>query len=226
MNIFVLHTDPVRAARYHCDRHVVKMTLETAQLLSTALAVENPAQAAQLQATGLIYKPTHQNHPCSRWAAESLANFRWLARLGLALADEYSYRYSGRVHKSSAVIELCALIAGVGRGEEFRTTIARRNGKANGQLHVNGNQSNAKRDKAHGRVAQPQPSLILDPSGLVEFAFTRWSARDALTRFAQAMPELYRREDAVAAYRNYYTRDKLAICQWTRRKRPRWLNVD
>jgi len=228
VNIFVLHTDPVRAARYHCDRHVVKMTLETAQLLSTALALENPDQAVQLQAAGLIYRPTHRNHPCAQWAAESLANYRWLARLGLALAEEYSYRYQGRVHKSAAVIELCAQIAGVGRGEELGTKLTRRKGNSNGngQPLSNGNRSNDTSHQENGSALPAKPTLMLDPSGLVEFAFTRWSARDGLTRFAQAMPEQYRREDAVAAYRGYYMGEKLPICKWTRRKRPRWLNAN
>ena len=36
MNIFYLHPDPTIAAQMMCDKHVLKMVLETAQLLSTA----------------------------------------------------------------------------------------------------------------------------------------------------------------------------------------------
>ena len=36
MNIFYLSTNTDECARYHCDKHVVKMILETAQMLSTA----------------------------------------------------------------------------------------------------------------------------------------------------------------------------------------------
>ena len=97
MNIFVLHNHPRIAARMQCDRHVVKMTLETAQLLSTAVN--------QLGGQG-PYKSTHVNHPCSVWARESLGNFLWLYTHGLSLAREYTRRYK-KVHKSQAVIEAC-----------------------------------------------------------------------------------------------------------------------
>ena len=107
MNIFALDSDPRLAARYHCDRHVVKMVLETAQLLSTALWNACPAEARRLSGAGLAYRPTHARHPCSLWLLESAANVRWLARLGLALADEYEHRYPGKVHASRGVIEAC-----------------------------------------------------------------------------------------------------------------------
>lgn len=55
MNIFVLDTDPKLSAQYHVDRHVIKMILENAQLLSTALKINN------IEAN--LYKPTHQHHP-------------------------------------------------------------------------------------------------------------------------------------------------------------------
>jgi len=93
INIFILHTDPAKAARDHCDRHVVKMMLETAQLLCS---VHEPGEAP--------YRRTHYNHPCSVWTRASRQNYDWLVRLGLALADEYAVRY-GKVHKSRAVVE-------------------------------------------------------------------------------------------------------------------------
>lgn len=95
MNIFVLDEDPKIAAQYHCDKHVVKMLLETAQLLSGAL----PYQSG-------IYRPTHLKHPCSIWTRESHENFQWLANLGISLGNEYSARF-GKTHKSMAVIEKC-----------------------------------------------------------------------------------------------------------------------
>jgi len=93
MNIFVLHTDPARAAQDHCDRHVVKMLLETAQLLCS---VHDPGEAP--------YRRTHYSHPCSVWARASLQNYDWLVGLGEALAREYTRRY-GKVHKSQRVVE-------------------------------------------------------------------------------------------------------------------------
>ena len=97
MNIFVLDPDPGVAARMQCDRHVVKMTLESAQMLSTAVN-ELGGQAP--------YKSAHVNHPCSVWVRESLGNFLWMYDHGMALAKEYTQRY-GKVHKSEAVIQEC-----------------------------------------------------------------------------------------------------------------------
>jgi hypothetical protein len=97
MNIFVLDQTASGSAEAQCDRHVVKMTLETAQLLSTA--VNELGGSAP-------YKTTHRNHPCAVWARATLGNFNWLLCHGLALATEYTFRY-GKVHKSQAVIEQC-----------------------------------------------------------------------------------------------------------------------
>ena len=89
MNIFLLDYSPILAAQFQCDKHVVKLTLETAQILSTV--------------SGGPYKPTHQNHPCVKWAASNAINYRWLHRHGMALCREYSFRY-GRRHKCQDVI--------------------------------------------------------------------------------------------------------------------------
>lgn len=92
MNIFALHTDPIMAAEMHLDKHIVKMPLETAQMLCTINAPNAP------------YKPTHVNHPCTLWAGVTNGNYDWLVRLGIALCNEYTYRY-GKEHKCQAVIE-------------------------------------------------------------------------------------------------------------------------
>ncbi|CAA7625700.1 hypothetical protein [Magnetospirillum sp. SS-4] len=94
MNIFFLDRDPVRAARLHCDQHVVKMVLETAQILCAALHRHGIAAP---------YKPTHPRHPCVLWAGDSLAHWRWTRQLGLALGEEYTFRRQ-RVHASATVI--------------------------------------------------------------------------------------------------------------------------
>ena len=99
MNIFYLSEHAQIAARMQCDQHVVKMTLESAQMLCTAINVcggESP------------YKTTHLNHPCSIWARHNYDNFMWLKRHALELAYEYTRRF-GKVHKSQAVIEHCAI---------------------------------------------------------------------------------------------------------------------
>jgi len=95
MNIFILDENPDTAARQHCDKHVVKMILETAQMLCTA----------HWESGGVApYKSTHKNHPCTIWARESVDNYKWLCDLGVSLCDEYTLRY-GRVHKTQAIIE-------------------------------------------------------------------------------------------------------------------------
>ena len=97
MNIFFLDFDTKKCAEYHCDKHVVKMILETAQLLcSTHWVIGSEAP----------YKLSHKNHPCSIWVRESLSNYLYLCDLGLELCEEYTYRY-GKRHKSQDVIEWC-----------------------------------------------------------------------------------------------------------------------
>lgn len=105
MNIFALDTDPALAAQAHCDRHVVKMILESAQLLSTALARHAPDQHARLQAAGLAYRVTHAGHPCTLWTAQTRSNFLWLCDLADGLLAEHAVRYAPKTpHRSTAVL--------------------------------------------------------------------------------------------------------------------------
>lgn len=100
MNIFILDSNVKNCAQYHCDKHVVKMILETAQLLCGVHHVTD-------QVTDQVpYKLSHKNHPCAIWARESLTNYLYLCELGLELCKEYTYRYEKR-HKSQDVIEWC-----------------------------------------------------------------------------------------------------------------------
>jgi hypothetical protein len=99
MNIFFLDFDTKKCAEYHCDKHVVKMILETAQLLcGTHWVMGSEAP----------YKLSHKNHPCAIWTRESLSNYLYLCDLGLELCKEYTYRY-GKRHKSQDVIEWCLI---------------------------------------------------------------------------------------------------------------------
>lgn len=93
MNIFFLSWIIENCAKYHCDKHCVKMILETAQLLSTCHHVVNPERGEYLLSKKYIYKKTHHNHPCSIWVRECKENYIWLCHLGLALCKEYAYRY-------------------------------------------------------------------------------------------------------------------------------------
>jgi hypothetical protein len=127
MNIFFLDFDVKKCAEYHCDKHVVKMILETAQLLCGAhhmTAHDTAHDTAQdtvqdtVQVTPQVpykyppstlqvpYKLSHKNHPCAIWVRESLSNYLYLCELGLELCKEYTHRY-GKRHKSQDVIEWC-----------------------------------------------------------------------------------------------------------------------
>lgn len=97
MNIFVLDKNIDKCAKYHCDQHVVKMILESVQIMCTALNKK-----------GIVtpYKSTHVKHPCVLWVEQSYDNFMWLHDLAVALNNEYRYRfYKETDHKSIAVLE-------------------------------------------------------------------------------------------------------------------------
>lgn len=97
MNIFFLDTDPKKCAEYHNDKHVVKMILETAQLL---------CGAHWSTGSSAPYKLTHEYHPCSIWTRSDINNYIWLCNLGLHLCTEYNLRY-GKTHKTREVILWC-----------------------------------------------------------------------------------------------------------------------
>ena len=97
MNLFYLDVSPTVAAQMHCDKHVVKMIIETAQLLSTAHHVLGST------VEGRIYKPTHINHPSNVWVRQNSVNYRWASTLALSLCMEYKYRYNRR-HATEEVI--------------------------------------------------------------------------------------------------------------------------
>lgn len=94
MNIFAVDNDPYKAAQNLCDKHVVKMVLETTQILCTV---------ANEKGFNSPYKSTHKNHPCVLWAKLSPFNWSWLLVHGIALCNEYSARY-GKVHKCEEIL--------------------------------------------------------------------------------------------------------------------------
>jgi hypothetical protein len=96
MNIFVLHKNHKKNVKMYCDKHIVKMLLETAQILSAAyIFTGEPAP----------YKMSkgHMNHPCVLWSRKSLRNWLWLKELGKEIYKEYKYRYE-KNHPSGDLI--------------------------------------------------------------------------------------------------------------------------
>lgn len=89
MNIFMLHHNPEENVKLHCDKHVVKMILEYAQMLSTAHRLLDDRED--------VYKATHKNHPCTVWVRSNCANYSYMYALFSRLCEEYTYRY-GKEH--------------------------------------------------------------------------------------------------------------------------------
>jgi len=184
MNIFVLDLDIDTCAKYHVDKHVVKMPLEAAQMLSTTVWIDQvlgfiprkldkhereelrrtvePYRNMPIPERPIGYLPAMVNHPCTIWARTSGENFLWLFCYANALNDEYGYRYGGKSHKSLDVINNTALPKNIEMGE--------------------------------------------------------------LTPFAQAMPDQYKSDDTVEAYRNYYIGEKSGFAKWSHREIPEWWN--
>ena len=121
MNIFYLHNDPKTCAEMHNDKHVVKMILEYAQLLSTAHRVIDGTESIGLSKSGrkqkryvlpddrdsVLYAATHLNHPSAKWARHGEQNYRWLFNMWTCLLEEYTHRY-GKRHSSERILTYLA----------------------------------------------------------------------------------------------------------------------
>ena len=94
MNIFFLDKDPYKAAIKQCDKHVVKMVLETTQMLSTA---------ARQNGFDIGYKSSYPNHPMTKWVSDNDRNFSWALEHAQVLSKEYTARYS-KFHACQKVI--------------------------------------------------------------------------------------------------------------------------
>ena len=97
MNIFFLDKTPSFSARYLCDKHVPKMLLESAQMLSTA--VQKYTDRIEE-----LYKPAYPNHPMTIWVGDNRDNFTWALGNALWINNEYEYRFKKK-HKSFNVIQ-------------------------------------------------------------------------------------------------------------------------
>ena len=102
MNIFVLDNDPKLCAQQHLDKHVVKMILESAQMVCTTHHI-HPNKDIKYE---IPYRKSFVNHPCTKWVRSSISNYEWLTNLTKELNNEYRYRYSKKInHKSFDVIK-------------------------------------------------------------------------------------------------------------------------
>jgi hypothetical protein len=118
MNLFILDKDPVKAAQLQCDKHVVKMIVESAQMLSTVHRMLDGKEERRPSKSGktmsrywslpdsresILYKAVHMHHPCTVWTAQSNNNYNWHWVHFAALCDEYHYRY-GKVHSTDKLL--------------------------------------------------------------------------------------------------------------------------
>lgn len=97
MNIFILNPSPSISASYHCDQHIHKMILESAQMLSSACHTRGFSELFPY-----IYKPAYLGHPCTKWVAKSPDNMLWVCELAEALEFE---RQSSQ-HSATPIIKL------------------------------------------------------------------------------------------------------------------------
>jgi hypothetical protein len=93
MNIFAFDPDPWNCALWLDDVRKNKLILETAQLLSSAVAINDPSWASK------VYKPTHLGHPCAKWVMASKLNYSWLMTYFHCLASQFG------VHKSFGLFD-------------------------------------------------------------------------------------------------------------------------
>ena len=126
MNLFILDWDPTKAAQLQCDKHVVKMIVESAQMLSTAhrmldgYHIKSSSKSGKTQVKvwihpdtemdNVLYKAVHSAHPCTVWTMASVMNYNWHYAHFIALCDEYTHRY-GKVHLTDKLLRAKLAIA-------------------------------------------------------------------------------------------------------------------
>ena len=162
MNIFYFDDSPIECALAQPDKMLVKMPLETAQMLCTAhRELDGDEYADEVG----LYKRAYWNHPCTVWARERQGNYTWLYKHFIALGNEYKYRY-GREHASIT------------------------------------------------KLAKPLKKV---PDNILN---------EGMTPLAQAMPDEYKNNDPIKAYRDYCTHEK-HYAKWEKgRAKPDWWTLE
>ena len=115
MNIFYLHKTPTVSVKMHCDKHVVKMVIEYAQLLSTAHRMLDGTLWIDASSgrrikrwrldnycmDGVLYKASHINHPSAIWVRQNNSQYQYMYNMFENLCEEYTYRY-GKIHMTDS----------------------------------------------------------------------------------------------------------------------------
>ena len=167
MNVFYLDTDPQRIASWLVDKHIVKMPVESAQMLSTAHRLLDGRRVGKDWilpdediSQPICYKVAHAHHPSTVWTMASKANYEWHAQLWVCMLEEYTRRY-GRIHNCSRLMDI----------------------------------------------------LMSAPKNISDGPFTSPPL---------AMPQRYKSEDAVSAYRRFYAGEKWRFARWKQADLPDW----
>lgn len=205
MNIFFLDKNPTTAAEFHCDKHVPKMVLETAQILSTAHRVLDGVEVTRIVdrngtprkkrhwqlpdlREGTLLKATHLHHGSVKWAMGSMPNYVWTFQLFLGLLEQFEFRFGKRhaydQENNSGLVAMLAATPDALKPKDDPTG-----------------------DKYNERYLEcSRPELLVD-----------WD------KIYLAMPAEYRLEGAgaVASYRQYYIGAKARFAKW-RLEVPHW----
>jgi hypothetical protein len=177
MNIFYLDENPKKCAEYHCDKHVVKMIIEYAQLLSTAHRLCDGIESRGSSRSGKrqvrvwklddsrensLYLASHINHPSNIWTRSSVENYQWLWQLWYNLCKEYEERYN----------------------------------------------------KTHATWIKLATHLSIPPYNIPEIR---------ATPIPLCMPDEYKTEDPIKAYKTFYLKEKIKFATW-KNGVPSWFN--
>jgi len=103
VNFFYLDEDPKKCAKYYCNRHILKIPIEIAQILSKIhYALNSGIDYNKIYKSSLVVKNTLGPYV---WAIKSLDNYLWTCRLGLELLNEYKFRYKKEEHKTEKILQ-------------------------------------------------------------------------------------------------------------------------
>lgn len=103
MNLFYLSDSFEDSVRCHLDSHCTKIITEAVQILSTNYHILSSGKVEPF-----LFKPTHANHPCTIWARECYENFMWVVHYGIALHNEYKFRYGKNKYlKEWQILNFC-----------------------------------------------------------------------------------------------------------------------
>lgn len=103
MNIFATDSNALSCATYHTDKHIIKMPLEMAQMVSFVYHNKDLWDRSIPQLL-MSNSTTHIKHPCSIWVKQNLSNFIWSCELGIKMVEEYRFRYNSQKHERCLLI--------------------------------------------------------------------------------------------------------------------------